>query len=192
MTLYTPEKLLLRPSGEVVQTELALQDSAVGGERLLGPLTVIRERGVPQTESIPFTISDPAGQFFLRITNGTAEGTHRVSSAVIKLNGQEVLRPSELNQKVPGLSRQINVMSGENVLEVRPRSIPGSFITVEIYRLEGNTCRAFGPHTFIRATGKPVTENVTFPSNPQMVGPFTLNLFYIESCQWGYKWRQPG
>ena len=173
---YTPDQLLLRPSGNAIQTQLSMQDTALSGERILGPLTVIRENGVPQTDSIPFSISDVTGQFFLRITNGTADGTHRVASAVIKLNGQEVLRPSELNQQVAEINRQINLKSGENTLDVRLRSIPGSHVTIEIYRLGGHTCRTFGPHTFIRATGKPVTENITFPLNPQMTGPFTMSL----------------
>ena len=173
---YTPEQLILRPSGDTIQTDLELPDSAVSGELVLGPFTVIREKGIPQTDSIPFTVSDATGPFFLRIINGTDDGTHRVSSAVIRLNGQDILRPSELNQKASGLNRQIALLQGENLLDVRLRSVPGSSITIEIYRQSGNICRAFGPHTFIRATGKPIMENVTFPLNPRLTGPFTLNV----------------
>ncbi len=176
ITEYTPEQLILRPSGDTIQTDLELPDSAVSGELVLGPFTVIREKGIPQTDSIPFTVSDATGPFFLRIINGTDDGTHRVSSAVIRLNGQDILRPSELNQQVSGLNRQIVLLQGENLLDVRLRSVPGSSITIEIYRQSGNICRAFGPHTFIRATGKPIMENVTFPLNPRLTGPFTLNV----------------
>jgi len=67
------------------------------GTRILGPITLTRERGMPETEQIFFTVSDANGPFFLRLTNGTPEGSHRASSAVVKLNGKEVFRPFEIN-----------------------------------------------------------------------------------------------
>jgi hypothetical protein len=173
---YRPEQLLLRTSGDTVQTSLTSAETARDGIVVLGPLTILREREKPKTELIPFTLADNAGPFFLRLTNGAPEGAHRAASADVKLNGQAVFRPSEFSHKMAGLSRQVTPRLGENTLEVRLRSDPGAFITLELVRLDGQVCRALGPQTFIRATGKPTTETVTFPLNPQLHGPFTLTI----------------
>jgi len=146
------------------------------GTRILGPITLRRERGMPETEQIFFTVSDANSPFLLRLTNGTPEGLHRASSAVVELNGKEVFRPSEFNQKVTGLSRQVTLLSGKNLLEVRLRSAPGAFITLELYRLDNQACPIFGPKTFMRKKGKPVEEKQVFESKRQFLGPFTLNL----------------
>ena len=151
------------------------------GTRILGPITIIRERGRPKTEQISFTVSDANGPFLLHLTNGTPEGTHRVSSAVVKLNDKEVFRPSEFNQKVAELNRQVTLLSGENLLEVRLRSTPGAFITLELYRLDSQACPIFGPKTFVRKKGKPVEEKQVFESKRQFLGPFTLNLINGDS-----------
>lgn len=151
------------------------------GTRILGPITLIRERGRPKTEQIFFTVSDANGPFLLRLTNGTREGSHRASSAMVKLNGKEVFRPSEFNQKAAGLSRQVTLLSGENLLGVRLRSAPDAFITLELYRLTNQVCPIFGPKTFVRKKGKPVEEKQVFDSKPQFLGPFTLNLINGDS-----------
>ncbi|MBM4333267.1 MAG: hypothetical protein FJ117_18955 [Deltaproteobacteria bacterium] len=76
-----------------------------GSVLIWGPITFLREREKPKTERISIPISDPTGPFLLHLTNGTFEGRQRVSSAVIKLNGQDFFRPSDFNQQVGRLSR---------------------------------------------------------------------------------------
>jgi len=169
---YRPEQLLVSPSGNAYQTP----PPPPGGTLICGPITFLREREAPKTEQVSFSISDTTGPFLLRLTNGTSDGTQRVSSALVKLNGSEVFRPSQFNQNVATLSRQITLLSGENSLEVRLRSAPGSFVTIELFRLEQHACPVLGLHSFIRSTGKPVEETITFDPNPQFVGPFVLNV----------------
>ena len=74
------------------------------------------------------------------------------------------------------LSRQVTLLSGQNLFEVRLRSAPGSFVTIELFRLDQHTCPVLGLYTFIRSTGKPVEETVTFDLPPQFVEPFVLNV----------------
>jgi Glucodextranase, domain B/Bacterial Ig domain len=173
---YSPEQLLVRSKESIAQTQVVPSDTAVSGGLLLGPVTILRERGTPQIETISITAPDPMGTFMLQLTNGDSAGQSRVSAALITLNGQQLFRPSELNRKVAGLNRQVTLLAGENILQVELRSEPGSFITAELFQQDSRICRAFGPRTFIRATGKPVTETLSFSPSSQLTGPFTLHL----------------
>jgi len=169
---YRPEQLLFAAPEDTDQAP----PPPVGGTLIFGPITFLREREGPKTEKIPFTIPDATGPFLLCLTNGTHEGSNRISSAVIKLNGKEVFRPSEFNQNVAELSRQVTLLSGENLLEVRLRSAPGSFITLELFHLDKQACQVLDIHTFKRSKGKPVEETLKFDLGPQFFGPFTLQL----------------
>ncbi|MFZ5877053.1 MAG: Ig-like domain-containing protein [Nitrospirota bacterium] len=173
---YPGERLLLRPAGAVVQTDLSAAQTAEAGAVVVGPLTVVRERGRPQTETIRFNVAETNAVYWLYLTNGDAEGQGRVAAAVVTLNGQERFRPAEFNRHVAGLTRQLTVQPGENVLAVTVRSEPGASLTLTVVREDGRVCRALGPHTFVRATGKPVTEEVSFARLPQLSGPFTLHV----------------
>ena len=169
---YRPEQLFLNPSANAFQPP----SPPPSGTLIFGPITFLREREIPKTEQVSFTISDTTGPFLLRLTNGTPDGAQRVSSALIKLNGSEVFRPPQFNQNVSTLSRQVTLLSGENSLEVRLRSAPGSFVTIELFRLDQHACPALGLHTFTRSTRKPVKETMTFDLPPKFVEPFVFNL----------------
>jgi hypothetical protein len=173
---YSPEQLLLRSKEPITQTQVVPSDTAVSGSLLLGPVTILRERGAPQTETISIAAPDPMGTYMLHLTNGAPAGQSRVTAALVTLNGQQLFHPSELNRKVAGLNRQITLQAGENILQVELRSEPGAFITAELFLQDSRVCRAFGPRTFIRATGKPVTEVLSFSLPSQLTGPFTLHL----------------
>jgi hypothetical protein len=173
---YSSERLLRRPAGTVVQTELLSSQTAASGTVVVGPITILRERGEPQTETIRFDVPDGSGVFFLRLVNGETNGTKRVTAAVIKVNGQTVFRPAEFSRKVTGLTRQITVGPGENVIEVTIRGEPGAQLTLEVVRQDGRVCRVLGPITFDRVTGKPDTEEIAFEVSPQLSGPFTLRV----------------
>jgi hypothetical protein len=169
---YRPEQLLVSPLENAYQTP----PPPPGGALIYGPITFLREREAPKTEQVFFTVSGTTGPFLLRLTNGTSVGAQRVSSALVKLNGSEVFRPSQFNQNVPTLNRQVTLSTGENSLEVRLRSAPGSFVIIELFRLDQHACPVLGLHTFIRRTGKPVKETVTFDLPPQFVEPYVLNM----------------
>ncbi|NWF92401.1 MAG: hypothetical protein HXY46_05760, partial [Syntrophaceae bacterium] len=100
---YRPEQLLVSPLENTYQTP----PPPPGSSLIFGPVTFIREREAPKTEQVSFTISDATGPFLLRLTNGNSDGGQRISSALVKLNGSEVFRPSQFNQNVATLSRQV-------------------------------------------------------------------------------------
>ena len=173
---YRPEQLLQGSIANTIQAYSSAKQTIPGSTLILGPIIFSREREKPKTERISFTPPDATGSFLLRLTNGTPEGSNRISSAVVKLNGKEVFRPSEFNQNVAELRRQVTLLSCENLLEVKLRSAPGSFIMLELLRLEKQTCQILDIHTFTRSKGKPVDEILVFELNPQFSGPFNLHL----------------
>src|SRR5205823_4840109 len=61
------------------------------------------------------------------IVNGNANGTQRISSATIMVNGVSVVTQSELNQHVGGLMKQVTLQR-DNTITISLTATPGSFI----------------------------------------------------------------
>lgn len=93
-----------------------------------------RENGPPQMEQRSFTIPASVTQQpkTLRITNGSYDGTHRVSSAQIWVNGVPVALPSAFNQTVEFLSIPLGTLPSQNIITVQLASAPGSKIIVTV------------------------------------------------------------
>jgi hypothetical protein len=100
---------------------------------ILGPTTCIRGTGSPITKTFQFS-SDLGGPAIVKLTNGSLEDSsiEMVSSSIIKLNSQIIFGPSEFNQNVRTLEKQILLNKGPNALEVELRGKPGGQITVQI------------------------------------------------------------
>jgi RHS repeat-associated protein len=101
------------------------------GFTILGPRRFDRTTGPPNQYLEQFSL--PAGgtaPYTLHIQN-RGEGTDRVSSATVKLNGAEILLPSDLNQNVANIDRPVS-LSEANSLEVRLASNPGSYLIIDI------------------------------------------------------------
>ena len=96
---------------------------------LLSPVKCARLAGAPNLCSYSFpAVSGPA---VLRITNGAASGTNRVSAATVTLNGSQVVGPDAFNQQVG--SRQVPVtLTTANELQVRVASGPGGYLVLSI------------------------------------------------------------
>src|ERR1041385_2989789 len=95
-----------------------------------GPKQYFRDNGKPETVTETFPYSGPS-PCQLVVVNGNADGTQRISSALISLNGQEDFGPSDLNQQVGGLVKTV-VLADQNELSITLRSKPGSFLTVSV------------------------------------------------------------
>src|SRR5262249_2075528 len=67
----------------------------------------------------------------LIIVNGNADGSNRVSSARIALNGVQILGPSDFNQHVATIVRPVT-LTDPTQLTIQLNSAPGSFITVSV------------------------------------------------------------
>jgi hypothetical protein len=119
--------------GQIIANTVVLNNSSkvigavwpaqpTGCPAIFGPRRFDRTTGPPNQYVEQFSV--PAGfisPITLHIQNGEADGTHRVSSATIKLNGASILSPSDLNQNVAGLDRR-NV--GQVIINVRVASEP--------------------------------------------------------------------
>lgn len=100
---------------------------------ILNPTKCIRGTGSPIMQVFPFS-SDIGGPAIIKLNNGSLENSSikRVSSAIIKLNSQIIFGPSEFNQNVRTIEKQIRLKKGGNSLVVELRGNPGGEITVQI------------------------------------------------------------
>jgi len=65
------------------------------------------------------------------VTNGHPDGTKRVSSASISLDGALIVGPKDFNQRVSSIVRPVE-LAATNDIEVRIASRPGAFLAVEV------------------------------------------------------------
>ncbi len=91
--------------------------------------TYVRSAGKPTESAEIFPAS--RGDYLLKIINGDTKGDHRVSSAVVRLNGKVVVGPNEFSQNVPEISVRVS-LQGSNTLGVELRSAPDSQITLSV------------------------------------------------------------
>ncbi len=98
---------------------------------LFGPNTYNRTTGQPNIYTDTFSNCEPQTVYKLVVKNGQSDGNQRLSSATILLNGVEVLRPNDLNQRVTQVEKPVTVQA-DNTLEVRLASGPGGQLTVSI------------------------------------------------------------
>jgi hypothetical protein len=80
------------------------------------------------TVAVPASVGSP---YILKVENGEPGGSHRVSSATIKVNGLQVAGPSDFDQHVSGFARSVS-LTPQTTLEVRLTSSPGSYLTISL------------------------------------------------------------
>src|SRR5258708_27004182 len=68
-----------------------------------GPKSYTRATGTPITVSDTFSILNPSTQYTLHVQNSG------VSSAVISVNGVQILAPRDFNQKVTSIDRALTL-----------------------------------------------------------------------------------
>src|SRR6267378_6400932 len=85
---------------------------------IFGPATFTRNVGKPQNQVTAFALPPGViGPFRLVVENGSGVGTNRVSSASVVLNRVEILGPSDFNQQVATIERDVRLLPS-NVLQV--------------------------------------------------------------------------
>jgi len=99
---------------------------------VFGPENYMRGKGRPVPVTTNFQVANPERVYELRINNGGLNGEFQhVSSAVITLNGVEVVSPSDFSQSVDLIVKPVTLLA-ENTLTVEVRSAPGSGFTLQI------------------------------------------------------------
>src|SRR5947209_18303815 len=133
-----------------------------------GPKQYTRSAGPPQTFTETFQHCGTA-PCQLVVVNGNADGSNRISSASISLNGAQILGPSDFNQQVGRIVKPV-VLTDNNQLRITLASKPGSFLTVSVECLAPAavlTLRApgvslFNPTTLL--TALPIVNTGTAPA----------------------------
>jgi hypothetical protein len=87
--------------------------------------------GQPVEEDVTF-VGQGFADFVLKVKNGEDDGSNRISSAVVSLNGVKILGPADFNQNVPLIERTIVPLELDNTLSVNLRSNPGGFLLVQV------------------------------------------------------------
>lgn len=106
---------------------------------IYGPQKFIRNTGKPFTEEREITAPFP-GDFCLVVVNGEHGPPHgkRISSAVISIDGEQVIGPDSFNQNVGLVTESVHLEQGQHVLGVQLRSKPGSFLLVAVRGIPGD------------------------------------------------------
>lgn len=97
---------------------------------IFGPQQYTRSTRLPQTFSDTFSHCGTQ-QCQIVITNGNDDGTNRVSSASIYLNGEKVAGTNAFNQKADAIIEPVT-LAAQNEIKTRLASKPGGFLTVEV------------------------------------------------------------
>ena len=145
---------------------------------VFGPDDFIRETSEPFTEIRNFSILDPTREYKLRIDNGglysdleqiTESSLEEVSSAVLLLNGVEVVSQNDFNKTVKVIEKDITLLA-DNQLTVQLSSQPGSGISISIIRVD--VVDITEPDNLSLFNSSPITVRGTTSSSTQSV---TLN-----------------
>ena len=106
---------------------------------VFGPKDYGRTAGKPTVASDSFSVLNPGTFYVVHVYNGGRNGQFpdRASSAVVALNGVEVVGPSDFNQQVWHIEKPVGLVQN-NKLAVEIRSKPGSGVTIEIIGIDND------------------------------------------------------
>ncbi len=133
----------------------------VGTAGIFGPQRYVRTTGPKNVYTTAVTV--PAwivSPFTMHIQNGEPDGTYRVSSAWIEVNGTQVAAtPNDFNQNVPSLDRSV-VLTPQTTLRVTLASNPTSYLSIS---LVGTSADHTAPVVSIEAPAPGSAGNDTTP-----------------------------
>lgn len=119
----------------IITTNFSLQSlSFAQSSPIFGPNKYIRTTGIPNSYTDSFKANSTA-RYNLIVENGEG-GKDRISSASISLNGQEIVKESEFNQRIDKIEKGITLQR-ENTLNIKLSSGPNGFIKLSIYCVSG-------------------------------------------------------
>ncbi len=110
-----------------------LQDKDIIFISRLLDVKLFRDKGKPELEVTTFNVQSE-GDYYINVANGvrTSDDKTQVSSAIIKLDGKDVISPSDLNQNILFKVIKIHLKEGEHNLSVELPSKPRSFLTIVV------------------------------------------------------------
>jgi hypothetical protein len=133
-------------------------------EVLFGPVQYTRTSGPPNEFMETVTVLPTLGvPFRLHIQNGNPDGSQRISSAKVWVNGTEVASPADFSQQTAGFDRGVTLQAS-NTLQVRLTSTPGAFLVLTL-------CGTVPPPTLstLEPPTLPITAGARAPSRRRSV-----------------------
>lgn len=118
---------------------ISFPDTSFGVEISLFENQYSRTKGKPN--NFTDTFIGKIGEGKLVFKNGDEDGRHRISSAVIKVNGVVILNTNDFNQKIYNIEASVN-LDENNSISVEMRSKIGSHLNIQIVQemnAEGGT-----------------------------------------------------
>lgn len=98
---------------------------------VFGPATYRADKGKPTTQNVTFESKRADNEAKLVVINGDERGNYRVSSATISLNGKQIATPSDFNQKISIIEKNIAIEK-INTLSIKIVSAPDSYVTIKV------------------------------------------------------------
>jgi hypothetical protein len=117
------------------------------GQSVFGPKKYVRTTGAPNVYKDYFSAA--SGKGVLVIKNGDKNGKHRVTSALVFINGIQVLGPSDFKQAKYLMEIPVD-LKNKNLILLELRSKPGTFLTIEIVKQQTD-------RPLVRITADPAT-----------------------------------
>jgi RHS repeat-associated protein len=129
------KKSILSAMAFILFILMGFQSLFAGNVTFFGPRQYTRDKAKPVTEidTFPCPANYTGTGFTLRLVNGDARGESRVSSAVININGVQVMGPADFNQQA-GISERTISLTGNNEISVKLNSKPGAYVTIDIFK----------------------------------------------------------
>lgn len=110
--------------------------AASAGRIVFGPHVFTRSDTAPVVTTKRFQTCELRAKYRLVIENGAPGGSERVTTASVRLNGVEVIKPKELSQKVSRLERAVTV-AASNTLEVQLARGPAGQLSARLECVSG-------------------------------------------------------
>jgi hypothetical protein len=101
-------------------------------EVVYGPEQFTRTAGQPNTYTRRIDAHLYEAPFTLHLVNGAADGSSRVSSAVVSIDGTPIITQHDLNQHVSAISRAIQFGGTTATLSVQVAGAPGGFVSISV------------------------------------------------------------
>jgi len=123
------------PAAEHAPSRRSVSSNAVETRELnlFGPRKFVRTTGAKNvyttTINVPAWLTSP---FRLRVQNGEADGSHRVSSAIVEINGVAVDLQSDFNRNVLYIDRTVT-LTPTTELRVTLASQPASYLLLSLF-----------------------------------------------------------
>ena len=132
---------------------------------VFGPTQYVRLQSHGPADVFTDTFSATSGEGILTVNNGEADGTNRVSSAEITINGEAIFGPKNFSQGVYTLEAPVALSENNSITVKLKKGKQGSYLTVEV----------------TQGTGMPA---VTITANPEtiQVGE-SSTLIWSSSCR---------